>query len=320
MKTNEIYEVYEWLERFYHYILMYSDSGHQAKSYLLERGLSNETLKKFKLGFAPKKAKITLEFLESKGYNLETLVSNKVLNKFRDGNITDIFRGRIVLPIQDFKGRTVAFGGRSVDGKSNIKYINSATSNVYQKKDNLYGFSRSEDHIKKEGFAILVEGYFDVLVSHQNGLKNTVGALGTALTVNQALLIKSITENVVIAFDGDDAGMENAFRSASVLASVGCKVKIATIPNELDPDDYISTYGGTSFLKDVIHMSKDVIVSYIEYKSKRFKESTSPLDRFVFIEDVLKNFPPNNESEHIKTLSLLGEELNVDLGSLYNYI
>src|SRR5690625_2991619 len=226
------YKANEWLERFYSYLLLYAEEGGGAKDYLLNRGLTEETIEQFGLGFSPFKSKTTIDFLFSKGFSMKQLLEWKVLNRQSNGNVNDLFRGRITFPIRDFKGRTVAIGGRATSNHARVKYFNSATTEIYSKSDNLLGFDVAKKHIKKANYAVLVEGYFDVLMSYQGGIKNTVGALGTALTVNQALLIKSITDNIVIALDGDVAGMDNAFRSASVLKSVGCNVKIATIPNE----------------------------------------------------------------------------------------
>src|SRR5699024_3255189 len=149
---------------------------------------------------------------------------------------------RLVFPIHNHDGEVIAFGGRAISHNSHVKYINSPNSKIYRKDDNLYGFHLAKEDIKDKGFAVLVEGYFDVITSHQHGLENTIAPLGTALTVNQALLLKSVTKNVVIAFDDDEAGIQASYRSASILKDIGCNVRIANLSG-LDPDDYIKNKG-----------------------------------------------------------------------------
>lgn len=306
------YKAHEWLERFYSYLLLYAEEGGKAKEYLLNRGLTEETIEQFGLGFSPFKSKMTIDFLLSKGFNMKQLLEWKVLNRQKNGNVNDLFRGRITFPIRDFRGRTVSFGGRAISDNARIKYFNSATTDIYSKSDNLFGLDVAKEHIKTTNYAVLVEGYFDVLMSHQGGLKNTVGALGTALTVNQALLIKSVTDNIVIAFDGDSAGMENAFRSASVLKSVGCNVKIATIPDEADPDDFIRKHGGETFQREVINASQVYEDALFDYEQSKY-DLSSLTDRFSFTETVLKELSTENIQNNEKLLERLKMTLNIPL-------
>src|SRR5690625_646442 len=190
------YKANEWLERFNSYLILYAEEGGVAKDYHLNRGLTEETIEKFGRGFSPLKSKMTIDVLLSKGFNMNQLLEWKVLNRQNNENVNDLFRGRITFPIRDFRGRTVAFGGRATSNTARVKYFNSATTEIYSKSDNLFGLDVAKEHIKTANYAVVVEGYFDVLMSHQGGLKNTIGALGTVLTVNQALLIKSITDNI----------------------------------------------------------------------------------------------------------------------------
>src|SRR5690625_3286447 len=179
----------EWLTKFYHHLLLYSKEGKKAKAFLESRGITEQTMRQFSLGCAPKNEKFTLEFLSNKGFNLGALANEKVLTRYQSGRkkgqIGDLFSGRITIPITDFKGDVVAFGGRSLQKNDKIKYINSPNNKHYQKSDNLFGFSQSKEYIKKKGYVILVEGYFDYLQAYQAGFKNTVAVLGTALTSNQ---------------------------------------------------------------------------------------------------------------------------------------
>lgn len=314
---------HEWLERFYHHILMHTEIGEKAKVYLKNRGISKEVMREFKLGYSPYKIKSTLGFLKGKGFSFNDLVSQKVLIRYKSGKykgkLSDPFRGRIVFPIKNFNGNTVAFGGRSLDDNHKIKYINSAESNDYVKSDNLYGFSRSKQNIKKEGYAILLEGYFDLITSHQNGINNTVATLGTALTVNQALLLKNVTDNVVVVFDGDDPGRESSFRSASILEMIGCNVRVGHMTNKYDPDDFIKKFGRDKFLKEVISPAKLLHDSFIEYK-KEMHDLTNPNGRYSFAKDVLSELSTDNIKDLKSVLLGLRKALNMPLDMMYETI
>lgn len=315
--------IHEWLERYYHYILIHTKMGKRAMNYLNNRGITKETIKKFKLGFSPFDVKPTLEFIKGKGFSFNDLVSQKLLTRYKSGKykgkLTDPFKNRITFPIQNHHGKTVGFGGRTLNKNNKVKYINSPESNVFVKGDNLYGFHLAKDEIKRLGYVIIFEGYFDVITAYQSKIKNSVSTLGTALTVNQALLIKDITKNVVIAFDGDDAGKEASFKSASILKDIGCNVRIAHIHDDLDPDDYIQKHGGNQFKKEIIQTSKGLMDSFIEYKKKDYN-LTTPNDRFLYANEVLNELPTNNTKETIKVLKGLGNTLHVPLKDIYKKV
>lgn len=317
------YSVQEWLKKYYHFILMHTKIGKPAKEYLLQRGIYKETMRTFRLGFAPHDVKPTLGFLKGKGFSFNELVEQKILKRYTSGELkgrlTDPFKGRIIFPICDFQGKTIGFGGRTMDKENKVKYINSPETDVFVKGDNVYGFDLAKEEIKKQGYAILFEGYFDTITAYQAGIKNSVSTLGTALTVNQALLLKNITNNVVITFDGDKAGMESSFKSASVLNKVGCKVRISHIPNEHDPDEFIKKFGGQTFVKEVILTAKPMLESYIKYKKKDYNLS-SPNDRYAYASEILSVTKTNNIKETKAVLKSLGTALNVPLKEIYKMI
>lgn len=300
------YTPQEWLARFYNHLLMYTKEGEEAKKYLKERGINEKTIEKFKLGFSPKNEQITLDFLKLKGFNLEMLATEKILTRYQSGRkrgkIGDLFRGRITIPITDFKGDVVAFGGRSMKKDDKIKYINSPSSNQYVKGDNLFGFSYAEKYIRKSGFVILVEGYFDFLQVYQAGFKNVVAVLGVALTPNQALLLKDVTSNAVIVFDGDEAGKKASFKIAKMLKTVGVNVTIASTKNGDDPDDYIRQKGVDAFVR-LLKESKPFVDAVIEYYFSIYNNLQTPLDKLMFVESVLEQVPENNVTERKEVLS-----------------
>lgn len=317
------HSVIEWLARYYHFVLMNTEAGSHALEYLLDRSISEETIKEFQLGYSPKKVRPTLGFLKGKGFSFNDLVDAKILIRYQNGKykgkLSDPFRGRITIPIKNHLGKTVAFGGRTLDKNNKVKYINSPETSEFIKGDNIFGFSLAKQEIKNLGFAILFEGYFDAITAYQSGIKNSVATLGTALTVNQALLIKSITENVVIAFDGDQAGMEASFKSASILESVGCNVRIAHIDNELDPDDYIKKHGKDKFIKEVVLSAKPVLNSLVAFKKKEHN-LTSPNDRYVFASEIINSLVTNDVNEVQNVLKLLETTLGIPSNDLYGKI
>src|SRR5690625_20203 len=180
----KVYEAHEWLEKFYHHILLYSKGGEPAKEYLNNRGIHESTIKKFRVGFSLLKSDVTFKFLKNKGFSYSMLVENKVLRRLSNGKLSNMLRNRIVFPIRDYQNRAVAFGGRSIEKDSTVKYINSEESVIFKKQDNLFSLPQAMKDIENQGYAILLEGYFDVLKAHQSGVKNVVATLGTALTRN----------------------------------------------------------------------------------------------------------------------------------------
>lgn len=305
------YEAHDWLERFYYYVLCYSKEAREAKDYLKSRGIDDETIQTFRIGFSPLKSDVTFEFLKSKGFDNSELVETNIL-RLNNGKFSNILRNRIVFPIKDYKDRTIAFGGRAINPNNKIKYINSEESAIFKKRKNLFGFNQAKKEIGNQDYAVLMEGYFDVLKAHQHDVKNVVASLGTALTTNQALLLKSITENIIIAYDGDESGLENSFRSAAVLDNVGCNVRIAQIEGEQDPDEYISTYGGIAFLNEVINKAKDVKMTLIDYKKQDYDLSKAT-DRYDYAEDVLDGIVRSSNQDNVETFKKLEDVMGLSL-------
>lgn len=207
-------------------------------SYFKERGFSEETIKKFELGYAPQGSDNLTKAATSAGYKLEYLVKVGLSKKNERGSY-DFFRGRVIFPIQNITGRVLGFGGRilKIDKKS-AKYYNSPESPIYNKSKILYGLFQSKNEIIKEDRCYLVEGYTDVISLHQAGIKNVVASSGTALTVGQILLIKRYTKNITILYDGDAAGIKASFRGIDLVLKEEMNVKVVLFPDGEDPDSY----------------------------------------------------------------------------------
>ena len=221
-----------------------------AVRYLKARGVSEETMRRFHVGYAESEWRNLYNYLKRDGYGERELLDAGLIKKaeHKDGaRHYDTFRGRIMFPIRDSAGRIVAFSGRifpetpTKDGVVPAKYINSPETPLYNKSRILYGYDLAKGAIKKFNFSILVEGQMDVVLSHQTGYPNTVGVSGTALTREQLTLLNRLSKNIVMAFDADKAGIASAGRGASLALSMGMDVKVAALPSGIDPADMIKT-------------------------------------------------------------------------------
>ncbi|HET7579371.1 MAG TPA: DNA primase [Bacillales bacterium] len=281
-----IISAHDLLVKFYHSCLVKTNAGGEARDYLQKRGFSQETIQAFQIGYAPDEWERAVKFLTKHGFRAEVMQKAGLFSKREfDGKFFDRFRHRIMFPIWDMRGRPIAFGGRVLgDGKP--KYLNSPETEVFNKGKTLYAFHLAKPAIREKKQAILFEGYVDVVTAHQAGVKNTVATLGTSLTEEQAYFIRRHAESVVICYDSDNAGVDAAFRAADILGKAGCYVKIATMPNGLDPDDYIGKFGGRRFATDVIGASETVTAFKMRY-FRRGKNLQDEGDRLRYIEEVI---------------------------------
>jgi len=211
-----------------------------ARTYLKGRGLQDETIKAFRLGFAPESWSRVLDLLKSEGYLEKDIEKAGLIKKGEDGRYYDRFRGRVMFVVNDPSGRPIAFSGRILkDDDKSAKYINSPETAIFRKSDCLFLYDKAKFDIRKKDFAILVEGNLDAMLAHQVGYRNTVAPLGTSLTKEQLIKISRLTNKLVIAFDSDKAGFKASKRGAQTALSMGIDLKVATMPKGLDPADLI---------------------------------------------------------------------------------
>jgi len=266
-EKNSLIEINSLAQKFFNYMLIDSTKGEKALEYLKKRGVSNEIIAEFGLGYSLDEWDSLSKFMTKRKVSVSDLEKVGLISP-RQGNASgyyDRFRGRIIFPIYNLNGLVIGFGGRIIDDSiKGPKYLNSPETKIFQKSKLLYGMNLARDEIRRKDLVILVEGYMDVIATHQNGVKNTVASLGTAFTAEQAKILKRYTDNVVIAYDADEAGQEASLRGLSVLNENGCKVNILTLPEKSDPDDYIRKYGAEGFMDCV----KNKAIPLIEYKLK----------------------------------------------------
>lgn len=243
---NTIYEINRETARFYHQYLI-SPQGKWALDYLLGRGLSPATIKHFGLGASPDGWDTLIKHLKSKGFSVADMLQANVIGKSQRGTYYDRFRKRIMFPIINIRGRVIGFSGRAMpqDEKSGAKYVNTSDTPVYKKGENLFGMNFAKNHCDER--IILVEGNLDVISLHQAGFQNAVAALGTAFKPEQAKLISRYTKEVVLTLDADAAGQKAAKRAGDILSETGLNVRVITLPDAKDPDEYIKKNGAARF-------------------------------------------------------------------------
>ncbi|MBU2158943.1 DNA primase, partial [Patescibacteria group bacterium] len=248
-KEDRLYEAMSRAETLYSSLL---DTKGSAYAYALSRGLTAESIKDWNLGYAPEAWRTVLESLTASGFTTQELGAAGLIKEAdeKKGTWYDRFRNRLVFPIRDTAGRTVAFTGRALDPKDQAKYLNSPETDLYKKSEILFGMNKAKDAIRTRGFALLVEGQMDLLMLHQIGFTNTIALSGTALTPTHLSLIKRYADNLMLALDSDRAGLNASMKSALVALKAGMRVKAVRLPIGKDPAD-LATEDPKEFTKQV---------------------------------------------------------------------
>lgn len=282
--------VSEYAQKFYADILWNTDVGRAiGLSYFHERKFTDETIRKFGLGYAASRPLTLCNKALRDGYKKEYLVdAGLCLEREGSGELYDRFFDRVMFPIHSISGRVIAFGGRTLKAdKSVAKYVNSPQSEIYDKSRSLYGIFQAKNSIAKEDKCILVEGYADVISMHQAGVTNVVASSGTSLTVEQIRLIKRFTEKVTIIYDGDAAGIKAALRGIDLVLEEGLSVKVVLLPPEDDPDTFAKSHNLIEIREYIEENEKD----FISFKSDLLLEESErdPVRRAQVIRDIVQS-------------------------------
>lgn len=255
-ERQRLYEICDLAADYFHNCLTKTRMGAVGIEYFKKRGLSAQTIVDFKLGFAPPQWDRLYRDFRERGYREKDLIKSG-LCLTKNGKTYDRFRGRCMFPIRDDKGRVVAFGGRIVE-EGEPKYLNSPESPIFHKGDLLFAMERARKEIRRTKQAVLVEGYMDVVGVHNLGVTNVIASLGTAFTQRQAQLLRRICDVAIVAYDMDRAGREATRRAIAIARESGLKLRIATLPDGKDPDEYIKQHGAKAW-EDVIAMAQNVL-------------------------------------------------------------
>ncbi|HQX54941.1 MAG TPA: DNA primase [Pyrinomonadaceae bacterium] len=263
-----------------------SKKAKEARAYLETRGISDEVQKQFRIGFAHDSWDDLLSVLRDYGADEKLIVQSGLVSVNEEKERTfDRFRGRIMFPVLDVNGRPVAFGARSLDPEDQPKYLNSPETPAYTKGEHLYGLFQAKDEIRKKKFAILVEGYLDLIALAQFGITNVAASLGTAFTPQQAKVIKRFTENIVITYDSDEAGAKAAKKIMSSLLFAGFELKVLQLPDKLDPDDFIRRDGAEKF--NQLRGQAPSILDFLITRMPTEYNLSNNQQRIKFIEEVM---------------------------------
>ncbi len=264
---HQILDFSRFVARFYRDALLKAHPESPAVQYLNRRGISDATLERFAVGLALRGGESLREAAARKQYPLSVLESSGLVRRGERGGMYDFFRDRIIFPVRDVAGNYVAFGGRALDD-SPAKYINSPENPVYRKSRVLYGLHEARDTLRQSEYALVVEGYFDLLRCFDSGLENVVATCGTALTLEQASLLRRYVHEVVLLYDGDAAGVKAALRGVAVLTEAGLRVRALQLPQNQDPDDFIREQGAEA-LRERITNASDFIGFYVDMSRDR---------------------------------------------------
>ena len=307
---DELYEINRQAARFFYKALR--EKANPGYTYMKNRGISEDTLNKFGIGYADDQWDSLYKHLKGMGYKEDKLMDLGLISKSKD-RYFDKFRGRVIFPILNTSGKVIGFGGRII-GDGEPKYLNSQESNVFQKKYNLYGLNLTGKDVRNEDAIVLVEGYMDVVSLYQHGVRNVSASLGTALTENQARLIKRYTRNVILSYDADQAGQNAALRGLDILYNEGCRAKVLKVTDGKDPDEFIKRNGRTAF-KELMQSA----VPYGDFKlgmAKAGYDLDDEQQRIEFLRDaivILKAMKPMEADIYIKKLA---EETGISEGAI----
>lgn len=242
---DRIYRANEFALKEYQSML-FSEKGKIPLDYLFERNLGEADIRHFSIGFAPNASGYLVDRIKKEKLDIDNFISAGLV---KSGGESDVFRNRVLFPIFDVKGRPAGFGGRALDDKYLPKYLNTGENLVFNKGKLLYGINWATEAIKGKGFALLVEGYFDVIKLHINGIKNVVAPMGTSLTGLQLNFLKRFTDNILLLFDSDQAGIRASLRNLETVLAKGFETKVCLLPAGFDPDKFLDDYGINPFVE-----------------------------------------------------------------------
>lgn len=296
---NRLWEMNALAGEFYRQCLHDRPEGAPAREYLTRRGLQKEIVQRFGLGYAPDGWDSLLNYLQGHNYSLEEIILAGLAVLSERGRPFDRFRRRVIFPICNARGKIAGFGGRIL-GEGEPKYLNSPETAVFNKRHLLYGLDLARPAIREQGFAILMEGYMDVISAHQAGVGNAVASLGTSLNPEQGRLLQRYTTEVVIAYDVDAAGVAAALRGLDMLQELGFQVRVVSIPEGKDPDEYLRTHGRPAW--DALVEGAQTL---LEYKLDQVARTTSDKKKILqqVIGSVARMASPAEQEESIKLIA-----------------
>lgn len=310
-KRDEYFDIYDSANKFYQNSL-FTNLGKNAIQYLKNRNIDRDTIKKFGIGLSVQKLSLT-DYLKNKNYSIDKLIDVGLTND--NGN--DIFINRIMFPIYDLAGNPVAFSGRIYNTKDTSKYINTKETDKFKKGKILYNYHIAKEHLKKNDSVIIMEGQMDVIRASTIGVNNCIATMGTALTRDHKSIIKNMTSNVILCFDGDSAGEKATISAIELLEDTGIDIKIVRLPNDMDPDEYIIKEGKDSFLYQISNATN--LIDYKMELLKKNKDFGNIKDISSYVNSALKELVYEKDDIVVElNLKKLATSFDIDYDNLVN--
>lgn len=310
-KKDEYFDIYDNANKFYQNSL-FTNLGKNAIQYLKNRNIDRDTIKKFGIGLSVQKLSLT-DYLKNKNYSIDKLIDVGLTND--NGN--DIFINRIMFPIYDLAGNPVAFSGRIYNTKDTSKYINTKETDKFKKGKILYNYHIAKEHLKKNDSVIIMEGQMDVIRASTIGVNNCIATMGTALTRDHKSIIKNMTNNVILCFDGDSAGEKATISAIELLEDTGIDIKIVRLPNDMDPDEYIIKEGKDSFLYQISNATN--LIDYKMELLKKNKDFGNIKDISSYVNSALKELVYEKDDIVVElNLKKLATSFDIDYDNLVN--
>ncbi len=337
-----LHEAHDYSSKLYHYLLRNTEVAKPAMEYLSSRGFNDTLIEHFGLGYAPARWDTLTQALERKGYSLGEMEAGGLLSRRQEAEgYVDRFRDRIIFPIHDASGQIIAFAGRLLsDGQP--KYLNSPETALFNKSRTLYRLHEARPAIRRARQAVLFEGYVDVIKAWSAGVHNGVATMGTALTGEHAAVLKRFADEVILCYDGDDAGQAAAHKSIPLLEEAGFRVRVGVLPNRMDPDEYISSHGPEPFVREFIEgavsavkfqliylrkshilLEEDGKIRYLRDAVRIVARRDSPTERELLLKELAQEFGVSldtlkQESLEVRQQEKLGNTGDIPAGSWNN--
>lgn len=292
-QQRQLIALHEKAQEVYHHMLVNTAVGEQALAYLHERGLSDELISEFGIGFAPNQRQFLEQVFQNEGFDRQLYPESGLFVVRDDDSVADRFYQRIMFPIRNPQGKTIGFSGRffataAFPGEDQPKYLNSPETELFNKRMILFNFDKARNPIRKENTVFLFEGFMDVIAAWQAGVKNGIASMGTSLTQQQISAVERLADTMVICYDGDNAGIEATQRAIGLVTENSpMKVAIIRIPDSLDPDEYVQKFGSEAFAQLAQHGRETIFSFQLDYYRRKFNLANEN-DQLAYVETVLK--------------------------------
>lgn len=302
-------EMHELINEYYMYALMKSVEGEEALNYLVNRGFTEELIKSRGIGYAPNNAHFCHDFLKQKGYDIELAYEAGLLSRNEENfSYYDRFRDRIIFPLKNAQGRIVGFSGRTYNNQE-PKYLNSPETPIFQKRRLLYNLDNARKSIRKNDEVMLLEGFMDVIKADYAGLKTVVASMGTALSEDHMTVLKKLTSNITLMFDGDFAGQEATLKTGEHLLKHGLNVFVVQLPKNMDPDEYIVKFGKEKFIEFLNNEKKSFIIYKVQFYREEIENNDLAYER---------HFKEITEDISFVRSSILKNKIVNDVADIFN--